>query len=657
MPVRQTPKTTTQRKKIPGGLEISIMDDGRFVTLSVNLKQMTSRLISFQNYLNSRERPVDLVCIQETPLALAYADIPAYDRWYRVEGDEELTEEDAPTDAGFRKKYYAPYHTRDQARATTDWKAANAEGVHNRKHKKGKNRRKAQDENDQGQGEDRNSKGPVVEDPPRSTSEEGGAPDVQKKTADEEGMAKTRSEGKKLAKVAFLVHRTVPSKWWVEEAADKNTGLLATLMVQLTDRTLAFHNLYNHLKRADLEAVVKHIEYRAKPTVCHVFTADINLKNRAWSGDDVEAQGEGQSDLLVEGLSRLGLICINERGQVTYTKSTQELYEQGKTQGSVLDIVFQDQCLEVDLTDTLTVHNDIKGFESDHRIVEFAVEIGNVVRPVQKRYVWEFAPRLEFNEAVESQLKAMFGPAEKLVAELEDEAAATDMHNKILEEILMPSIERFIPVQICFEPRPKRNKKNKKSASAADPASTGEQSTATAPTSQPTVPQPMTSQSAVNSTTTPHATTTPQPTITEPSMTQPSTSQQAGSLVGTPQAATRATSEPQNEAAASPPVGKLVAPQSEAELAAHKELRTKKIAAPFKMAIGNQQGFLKMTGAKMRGTLPKTMLQSGPWKSQVEGAPPILAPSEKVEAWLTSVYKDSWVPVHKTTSALVSITC
>ena len=351
-------------------------------------------------YLKSRERPADLILVQDPPNAFAYKNFESYDRWCRVEGSEPLTSEDSPG----HRPFVVPY---------------------DRQAKKARKELLLEEMNEQNH--------------------------------EEECQKKLR--GKRLAKVAFMVHMTIAS-WRIQEVEEPNVGKHATVRLTTSLGTIAFHNVYNHCNTIDIDGIMKELHTADE---LRFLGGDLNLPHEAWGGPMARSEGSVRADAvrLSEGMNDNDMICGNDPYDVNGSTFCRGKFGTGLPE-SVIDVwFFESQVRHLVTHEVLTT---VPGFESDHRISQVSIKV-DVERPVRTRYAWKFTPRVKFLQAVDAGIKELFGLPKDLL-DLEDEGAAAEMVSNIISDVILPAIEKYVPIELFYEPQ-KQSTSSEKEPSAS----------------------------------------------------------------------------------------------------------------------------------------------------------------------------------------------
>ncbi|KAF1847201.1 uncharacterized protein K460DRAFT_55086 [Cucurbitaria berberidis CBS 394.84] len=251
-----------------------------------------------------------------------------------------------------------------------------------------------------------------------------------------------KKEPTKLAKVAFLIHEAL-NGWSVSQPEDENRGIVATLHLETRDgSSIAFHNVYNHEKRLDVEALT---EPCLDETKAHVLLGDFNLHHPLWGGGQLKRRNiEAKAKLLVEKVNDVNMICLNEPGIVTFSRGTQS----GGKDTSVVDLVFVSEVITDQVQYKLL--DKVKGFESDHRISTVAINL-KMERKTGIRYVWRLTPEKKFQKLVAKELEKIDLP------HLPDEHRTVEILDAVINKVLVPAIQEFVPVVQVYEPEVKVN--------------------------------------------------------------------------------------------------------------------------------------------------------------------------------------------------------
>ncbi|KAL1798048.1 hypothetical protein ACET3X_004654 [Alternaria dauci] len=385
---------TTKQWEEEEGLQVKVLDDGKCLIVSVQMKGSDERRKKLFTWIQAQARPPDVIAIQDPPLSLAWQLPRNYGRWCR--GDDgagnpvTLTEKDCPT----YFPYVPPYTRACDKQAMDEAKqkiAARMEAA----------KQKAQGMSQQ-QGAD--------EDPSR----------------------------KKLAKVAFLVHSSIPS-WEISEPDPKenepNCGILVTARIPMEYGSLAIHNFYNHDQRLDPVALMAPCHDEGD---VHVCVGDSNWTHERWGGPGVK-KTHTEAVELVREMDAIPMHCKNERGKITYGRGLRTK----NSWISTLDLFL--------VSDAITKESEwrmlnVKGYESDHAVTSLSINM-DLKRKAGLRYMWDKTNEEEYEKFVHACTRQLELPA------VSDRASLSRIMDATIQ-ILHEANEELVPIQRVYEHNP-----------------------------------------------------------------------------------------------------------------------------------------------------------------------------------------------------------
>lgn len=242
-----------------------------------------------------------------------------------------------------------------------------------------------------------------------------------------EKMAEKR-EPKALSKVAFLVHGTL-SKWYVtKDAQGLNRRIVATLQLPTNHGLISIHNVYNHLCRLDVAALMENCR---ESHAVHVLVGDFNWHYQLWGGKNLAAHKvEPAVKKLVSLMEELKMVCKNEPGVVTHSRGSQI---SGKF-SSTLDLVVVD----AHLSKQAQYHflDNVTDFTSDHRISTLNIDM-KMERKEATRYLYSKTPRDEYERFVSQRLDGL-----QLVPR-PDAAVVAHVLDVVINDTLVPALDVF----------------------------------------------------------------------------------------------------------------------------------------------------------------------------------------------------------------------
>jgi hypothetical protein len=221
-----------------------------------------------------------------------------------------------------------------------------------------------------------------------------------------------------IAGAAFLVTKRIAGWRWSARLLEPaglcgNVATLSMTADELGD--IRIHGLYNRNAEIDLKILAEHCMGDSD-----LLLGDFNIPGSLWTGDARKNSPQGQ--LLEELTSGHGMRCLNKAGEITYSRS-----QDTTTRSSVIDLyvltpatihplchansppsIFASERLAGLLTDTRIL--DVKGFESDHRVMSHTFAVG-VPREDKNRVNYRKFNDKRFTNTVRENLRQVGDPS------------------------------------------------------------------------------------------------------------------------------------------------------------------------------------------------------------------------------------------------------
>ena len=168
-------------------------------------------------------------------------------------------------------------------------------------------------------------------------------------------------------RVAFLVHKSIPTEFWhARRHEGSNSRLAATLTFSTTCGDIAFHNVYNWKNKAVIGDLRQHLVLQGADAV----VGDLNLHHPSWPRKTKSRKILSASAKEFHGdMKNTGMTLCNEPGIITSTRSID--CNNGK--GTTIDLTFVGNAIDCRKLDWRVV--PVRGFESDHRVTETTLDM------------------------------------------------------------------------------------------------------------------------------------------------------------------------------------------------------------------------------------------------------------------------------------------
>ena len=220
---------------------------------------------------------------------------------------------------------------------------------------------------------------------------------------------------------------------------DGQHGLVATLSVGTPLGELHIHNVYNRNKDVEIDRLAA----TCMGGDSTVLLGDFNLHHELWAGAGPRRPCS-KALQLERAVSNYGMKCLNQRGVVTYSRSTEE----SRQFCSTIDLTFASINLATRCAGWGVV--DVRGFESDHRVIETCFSL-SPNRTVGICYLWELVHPRKLNQHMAAALSPLGFPA------LETKPAIDNYTERLVESmraVIQLEVQTARPLAVAEEPIP-----------------------------------------------------------------------------------------------------------------------------------------------------------------------------------------------------------
>ncbi|RYP82468.1 hypothetical protein DL769_001661 [Monosporascus sp. CRB-8-3] len=209
--------------------------------------------------------------------------------------------------------------------------------------------------------------------------------------------------------VGFYVVKTIPKEEWrVDPGGNRIKDVVATLFLKTAVGEVQIHNVYNRNKEIDLDELSRACMSN-KPE--SALLGDFNLHHPLWGGDQVHDACE-RGNKLCRLTQIAGMTCLTSPGAITYSRS----FGFNGRYCSTIDLTFAGRHVASRASRCKVL--DVRGFETDHRIVETTL---NVVanRAFGKWYLWKVANKPDFERNADRVLRPLQFPKLETEADID----------------------------------------------------------------------------------------------------------------------------------------------------------------------------------------------------------------------------------------------